>query len=66
MTACEVTGTLGGDGQRQSAMLDEVQSAAARAVPGATPLTMIAFQVSVDQGKAPGFTIHFRRDYRPG
>lgn len=65
-TACEVTGTLGGDDQRQSAMLDEVQSAAARAVPDATPLTMIAFQVAVDKGKAPGFTIHFRRDYRPG
>ncbi|WP_066811622.1 helix-turn-helix transcriptional regulator [Sphingomonas asaccharolytica] len=61
-TACEVTGTLSGDDQRQSAMLSEVQTAAGKPVPGAPALTNVGFQVVVDRGQAPGFTIQFRRN----
>lgn len=61
-TACEVTGTLSGDDQRKSAMLNEVQTAAVKPVPGAPALTNVGFQVVVVEGQAPAFTIQFRRD----
>jgi len=61
-TACEVIGTLSGDDQRKSAMLSEVQTAALKPVPGGPALTNVGFQLMVDQGQAPGFTIQFRRD----
>jgi len=61
-TACEVTGRLSGDDQRQSAMLSEIQTAAFKPVPGGPALTNVGFQVVVDRGQAPGFTIQFRRD----
>jgi DNA-binding CsgD family transcriptional regulator len=61
-TACEVTGTLSGDDKRQSAMLSDVQTAAFKPVPGGPALTNVGFQVVVNRGQAPGFTIQFRRD----
>ncbi len=65
-TACEASGEIVGSDSEKSAMLEKVQDVAAKSLPGAPPLTIVSFSVTISEGAmAMGYLIHFRRDVAP-